>query len=506
VTAADAPAGDALDPEVALDRLGREGVLHRDAQGRHLFRHPMLRAAIEEAIPAARRRRLHEIVLGDLLSRAGPGTSRAVIARHADRCGAHQEAFTNHFLLAEQARAAHSELVADEHYTAALAHLADEDVRRGAVFAGRAKVRSRVQRFSDALQDLHASYPHAEAARDHRALVELLLEEATIHDWRDTWQAGADLVARAAPLVQQSGDARLRARWLMALGRTRFREGKLEPAAIHLSEAHAIAGKVEDHETWAIAGMLLGHVMVSTERLDEAESLLGAVIASCERAHDNLHLCSAYNNRIWLWLKRESLERAIADQRRATALAREIGHVQLERSCTYNLAEFLYWRGELAEALELARRARDLQTRFLDEVPIDALLVARISLARGELSIAREELDWVLARCPEDHRSPLVDTQIRMVELMVRTARPDASESWRGLVDRARRIRSIYYELHEVVHFAATEALRDRRLDDARRYVDEGARLAGPAGVWRERFARLRQALEGSSSEAVASL
>jgi tRNA A-37 threonylcarbamoyl transferase component Bud32/tetratricopeptide (TPR) repeat protein len=480
--------GEPLDPDVALDRLRRTGVLSPDRDGHWLFRHPLLRAAIEEAIPAARRRELHRLVLAARSSRGG--VSPAVIARHAERCGDHEKAFTNHFLLAEEARAAHHYLDADDHYTAALTHLPDSDARRGAVLAGRAKVRYRVQRFSDALDDLHASRAHAEAAGDERAAADLLLEEATIEDWRESWAASGALVAQAKPLVERSGDAALRARWLMALGRTRFREEQLAEAVRDLGAGQSLAREVGDHETWAIASMLLGTTLVSTGRLDEAEEQFATVIESCERANDTLHLCSAYNNRIWLWFKRESLERAVLDQRRATELARQIAHVQLERSCTYNLAELLYWRGELGEALGLARRARELQTRFLDDVPLDALLVARISAALGDLPVVRRELAWVQERCPPDRRPPLVRTHVRLLELLVAGRAPGTSASWRALVEEARGT-SVLYELHEVLLFAATAALREGRADDGRRYLEEGARLAGPSDVWRERFSQL---------------
>jgi tetratricopeptide (TPR) repeat protein len=510
VTAAEVGAGgEALDPQVALDRLGRAGVLSQDTDGRCLFRHPRLRAAIEEAMPPGRRRHLHALVLAELTARPGR-VSRAVIARHAARCGAHEEAFTNHFILAEEARAGHHYQVADEHYTAALAHLGDADARRGLVLAGRAKVRYRVQRFADALEDLHASRPHVEAGGDPRAVADLLLEEATIEDWRESWAASAQLVEQAAPLVERAQSPGLRARWQMALARSRFREGRLEEAIRQFAAAQAGARGAADHETGAIASMLMGTALVSAGRLDEAEACFAEVIESCERVQDTLHLCSAYNNRMFLWFKRGGLEQAIADQRRATALAREIAHVQLERSCTYNLAELLYWRGDLADALARAGRARQLQARFLDDVPVDALLVARISAAlavRAEdsvqsaqhLAVAGGELDWVLARCPHQHLAPLMRTQVRLVELLVGGARPDSVESWRALVEEARGT-SVLYELHEVVHFAAVAAVREGRLEEARRYVDEGLRLATSSDVWFDRFATLRSATAGSIS------
>jgi type II secretory pathway predicted ATPase ExeA/tRNA A-37 threonylcarbamoyl transferase component Bud32 len=536
VSAADR-ASEPLDPQVALERLTRLGVLRAEPGGRWQFRHPLLRAAIEELAPAARRRQLHRLVLTALSARGG--AAPAVIARHAALCGAHEEAFTNHFHLAEQARTGHHYQEADEHYTAALAHLDDGDARRARVLAGRAKVRYPVQRFADAMADLAASRRHAEAAGDAAALAELLLEEATIHDWSEGWVESAERVARAAPLVERAGDPGLRARWLMALGRTRYREEKMEEAAQHLAAGQAGARAVDDHETWAIATMLLGTALISVGRLDEAEAQLAEVIASCQRAGDTLHLCSAYNNRIILWIKRESLERAIADQRRATALSREIAHVQLERMSTVNLSELLYWRGDLTYALALALRARELQTRFLDEVSLDALLVARIccglallgsdaevsaptpgglpaanSAVRGadlaspaarnparraHLQIATGELRWVQAHCPPERRSPLVQMQVRLLEQLVAPAGEDHPAIWRTLVEEARRT-AVTYELQETVHFAAAAALWEGRLEEARVYLDEGAALAGASQLWSDRFAALPAAVSGITS------
>jgi tetratricopeptide (TPR) repeat protein/tRNA A-37 threonylcarbamoyl transferase component Bud32 len=487
VTAADSGPTEPIDPDAALARLRRLGVLRDAGEGHYFFRHPMLRKAVEEAVPSPRRRQLHRLMM-DVLS-ARPGVSRAVIARHATRCDAHEEAFENHFALAEEARTSHQYVTADEHYSAALIHVGDDDPRRGPLLAGRGKVRYRVQRFAEAISDLHTSRAYAEAKGDGPAIADLLLEEATIEDWRERWASSLDLVEQASGAVDRSGDEALEARWLMARGRSEFRAGRLDAAVFYLDKGQTAARRTGDHETWSVSSMLLGTALVSAGRLDDAEARFAEVIESCGRERDTLHLCSAYNNRIWLWFKREAMERAIADQRRATALAREIGHVMLERSCTYNLAELLYWRGHLEEALGFARRARDLQARFLDDVPLDALLMARISAARGDRDVARSELDWVLARCPEDRQPPLVRTQVRLVQLLASEGEADAA-AWDALVEQARGT-TVLYELHEVLEFAAAEALRRGDGAQAARYADEGLRLSGESHAWRERFVDL---------------
>jgi hypothetical protein len=254
--------------------------------------------------------------------------------------------------------------------------------------------------------------------------------------------------------------------------------------------------------------MLLGTTLVSMGRLDEAEAHLAEVIERCEQAGDTLHLCSAYNNRIILWINREALDRAIVDQRRATALAREMAHVQLERMSTYNLAELLFWLGDLPHAHALARRARELQTRFLDESPLDALLVARVScgLALWGADGGASPAHWArgaaragLGARPLPARAALaagadageVDRAPR------RSRRRGPPRRWRALVEEAGRT-ALHFELQEVLHFAAEGRLREGRLADASGFLDEGGALAGSSRLWRDRFAQLPAATRDS--------
>jgi hypothetical protein len=121
-------------------------------------------------------------------------------------------------------------------------------------------------------------------------------------------------------------------------------------------------------------------------------------------------------------------------------------------------------------------------------------------LRSEHLLVARRELEWVLDHCPPERRPPLVRMHVRLIQLLTDAPlAPDLSESWRTLVEEARRT-TVAYELHEVVHLAAAAALRDGRLEDAHRYRHEGAALAGPSDCWQERFAALPAAVTGSRS------
>jgi hypothetical protein len=106
----------------------------------------------------------------------------------------------------------------------------------------------------------------------------------------------------------------------------------------------------------------------------------------------------------------------------------------------------------------------------------------------------------VLDHCPVEGRTPLVRVQVRLLELMVTTGGSGgSSETWRTLVEETRPLAELY-ELHEVLHLAALAALREGRLEDAARHLEEGARIPGPSGVWRDRFAALRAGMDGPTS------
>jgi hypothetical protein len=70
----------------------------------------------------------------------------------------------------------------------------------------------------------------------------------------------------------------------------------------------------------------------------------------------------------------------------------------------YNLAEYLYWSGELDEALRLARQSRELQHRLVGSAQEDDVLIARVAAACG----ARDEARDALARIDRDALHPML--------------------------------------------------------------------------------------------------
>lgn len=445
-----------VDAGVALSRLVAEQIL-AEGLGCWRLRHALLGDAIVETLSASDRAELHRAALA---SCAEP----AARARHA--AGAGETALAGRLLveLGDDHRAARCDVDAERAYTSALDHLREPGARGAALF-GRGVVRCRLHRLGDADADLEA----AEALATGDLLAAIRLERATVADWSERWSDAARHVA-AVGAVQGVLAAKLE----MARGRAAFRAGDLEQARHSLATA---AATEDDRETAAIAKMLLGTVLVMAGDLAAAQSVLDGVVAECEAAGDRLHLCSALNDRMWVWIKRDLLDRGIEDQRAATALARELGHPHLERSSTYNLAELLHWRGSFDEALLLARRSRYLQQSFVGPSPLDALLVARIEAARGAYVAAARELAWIDATCGELTGATAMQ---RTVIGLVVAGTTDAAAWDRAIADA--RSTTVLYELAEALWFAA------RTTRDAR-WISEGRALGHPS--WNDRFALL---------------
>jgi hypothetical protein len=190
---------------------------------------------------------------------------------------------------------------------------------------------------------------------------------------------------------------------------------------------------------------------------------------------------------------------ALEDLRRATALARELGHAQVERWATGNLAEFLHWMGHTEEALRLARRAHALGLRFFIEHPVavDAVLLARVHLARGDIKEARGLLEWVEAHCEPERVPPNTQALRRLVTLRLHEAAgaPHAPSTWEALLAEAEPNTS-GDELTELLHEATLSALGAGRREEARAWLTRAERTGAASPLWRERLDTLRIQLE----------
>ncbi|QSQ27277.1 protein kinase [Pyxidicoccus parkwayensis] len=487
-----------LDAGAGLQRLARAGLLRSSGLGRFSFRHPLLREALEALLPPPARRALHAAAL-----RATPTdnpSERRRRAHHAAACGAHGEATATFLALAEEARRAHLSVEAEQHYTRALALLPEADgERRARALAGRGRVRHRLQRFREGLADLAAARVLAEARKDVALQVDLLLEEATARDWMEDVDGSAACTREALERIEQLDDPRLSLRCTLARGRLHVRQGEWGAAARVLTSAVEGAERARDHETLVVSGALLGSALTFLDRTEDAAERFDEALTRCEVAGDALHLAATLINRVLLWLRLGDVGRMEQDLRRAMALGRELGHAQVERWSTFNLAEVLYMQGRLEEALPLARRVHELGVRFFREhpVPVDALLLARIGAASGDLAEATRQLRWIESHCPPESLPPTAVMR-RLVELQVREASPGIatpdSRAWHALAEDADMYASAD-EKAEILLQAARGAFQSGRMEEARMWLERAERAVEGAPLWRPRLESLRASL-----------
>ncbi|WP_253899831.1 serine/threonine-protein kinase [Corallococcus carmarthensis] len=485
-----------LDAGAGLQRLTRAGLLRPSGPGRFAFRHPLLREALEALLPPAPRRALHAAALN--ASVGDDVAERRRRAHHAAVCGAHLEAARDYLALAEEARAGHLSVEAEQHYTRALALLPEsDDARRAQALTGRGKVRHRLQRFRESLADLSTARALARARGDAALEVDLLLEEATARDWMEDSDGSATCTREALDAIEPLDAPRLSLRCGLARGRLHVRQGEWAAAARVLTSTSEGAESARDHETLVVSLALLGAALTFLDRAPEAAARFDEALERCEAAGDGLHKAAVLSNRVLLWLRQGDVPRMEADLRRAMALGRELAHAQMERWSTFNLAEVLYMQGRLDEALPLAQRAYELGVRFFREhpVPVDALLLARIQAAAGDEAAAARQLAWISQRCPPESLPPTAIMR-RLVELQVHQQSTGAfrATDWEALHTEADALASPD-EKAEILLRATGIARRTGALDEARAWLERAAPAVAEAPLWATCFHALRAAL-----------
>lgn len=447
--AAQAHLGGELDVDVGVARLCERGLLRELAPDHFGFASRILARALLARAPQPLLVRLHAAALAAL---EAAGERGEAFARHAAACGRRDDACAALLELADQARVSYGFFAAEAHYSAALALLDAADARRQALLTGRGKCRYRFHRLDDALVDLRAARTLAAARHDVAGQAELLLEEATVLDWRFDLGEAEARVEEARPLVLTVGQADLSARWQVARGRAQYRQGEYAHAEATLVLA---LGTSRDEEVDTIALLMLGAARLLRQDAEGAAQRFSEAIASCERSGNGFHLAVAYSNRVSAWSALSQHERAEADARQATRLALEVGSLLLERMATFNLAEHLYFRGRHAEASETAERSFQLARRLHESPGLpEYVLLARIAARAGDLEGARRRLAWINETAPTDMHTPELQLLRRMVELAARSPAAGPAD-WQALLDEPGRQALSHDEQAELLEFAA---------------------------------------------------
>jgi tetratricopeptide (TPR) repeat protein len=459
----DHTASTTIDTDVGIAALAEQGIITRVKDDIWAFTKASFQDAIYRLVARRDREHIHGSALAYWQSLADKRDSDRVwasIARHAGACGARDIAADAHLEFADRARREHRYVEADLYYTSALPFTDEGDhTRRACALGGRGRVRYRMQRVQESIDDLRRAQDHARALDDLELTAEYMLEEATALQWESRFAESAQRVEDARALVPEPGSVRLAGRLLMAEGRSHYRAGRSNEAIALLTRAVALAGTVGDDETRIIAFPLLAVLLAIAGEFDRAQDHFDEVIALCERTGDRFHLCVAYNNRAAVWSARNSLGNLYADLRRTIQLAREVGQPILERGAAHNLAEYLYWSGQYEDALALARRAYHLR-RFLPEpVAVDALLLARILAAYQRPDEARAMVDEARHLANSGEPSISDELVIKMLDLALSEASERSSSALDALTrDSQQRLPGEEYL--ETLFFRARAALQ----------------------------------------------
>ncbi|MGK3965123.1 serine/threonine-protein kinase PknK [Sorangium sp. So ce118] len=512
-----------VEPDVALDvprslrALVARGILaSRDAvQGedtpcggaRYTFRSALLQEAIYALLTEEQRARMHRHALAvwESLAEARPRAPDLLepIARHAAAAGARARAAHAYLILGDLQRDRHNNAVADGHYSSALLWADGDDQRqRYLALLGRARVRYRVLRTGEALDDIRSAGALARTMKDPRMIAEALLEEATALDWAGAWEESAARVEEVIPLLdvrEGHADAALVARFEVAVGRSSFRKGNLDDALERLTRGVEVVREA-DHDTHVVGLTLLACVLVRCGHLDEAEQRFDEAVRSCEERGDRVHLCAALVRRAELWPALDAPDRGIADLRRAVQLAREEANAWAEREATIKLAELLYLWGREDEALPLVRQVRLLDEQFKDRpVYSSALLLARIHAMRDEHAEASRQLRWLRAQGAVADLPHYAQALLGVMQLAVRDPRQslESARSRAALREEGEPAGDLGSGLSadqrvELLYWRARALLDAGRPDDVALLLSRIAPLLAESRAWRPRFAKLR--------------
>ncbi|WP_437588673.1 serine/threonine-protein kinase [Sorangium sp. So ce1000] len=440
------------------------------------FRQALLREGAYAQLTEEDRALGHRLA-ADWLEAAGEADP-LVLAAHCERGGLTARAASLLVRGAELAAARRAYLDAEGCYGRAEALLG---ALLPAARHARGLARFRLGRHAEALADLAAARDDAAAVSEPGAEIELLLDEAMILDWTGEYRAASSRVAAAERLADWVASPLIGARLLLGMGRSLHRVDREEEAAEVLSRAAAQAAQLGDegHETHIIARLMLGFILASLGRVDEAARDLDAVILSCEERSDLMHLGAALNNRGLVRALQGDRAGMIADFERTIALGHDLGQPALGLVGRYNLAEYLYLMDDLEAATPHARAVHAIASRCGDghaSIAV-ALLAARLRLYQGDEAGARGIALRLRAAREEAGREamkPSEDVLCAMIEL---ATRDDDRAAWAALEERSARC-SVGQERIEVLEARALSALRRGRHAEARAQLERALAAA----------------------------
>ncbi len=433
-----------LDPRTALERLGEREVLQVDRAGRWRFRKPVVRDLLMSEGSPTELTAMHGAAL--VAFERDPaliGRQRAArLALHADGAGVAGRAVTWWLEAGLSSADAHLYVDADQALTRALALLPAGDEQRLTALRSRGLVRYRLARYGDARVDFEIAHREAQGRGAKAIELDVLLRWSTALDWMSDFGAARDKVRLARQMYDASAEPALLPLLLYAEGRSECRFENFRAAGATLRSALALPQiqAPTNEETRIEALVLLLYILPLENRLEEADALFAELRERCERVGDRFHLGAALLNSRSLWLARGQLEKGLATQEEAAAIARELGELLLEYVARGNVAELLLMSDEAQRAEAAAREAIEIEGRSKEVTsgPWARLIRARACVAAGRVTEAAEEVSRIDALLAGGTDQGLLPHEVLMLEAVKAAVRGAAREDFERLLSAAR--------------------------------------------------------------------
>jgi class 3 adenylate cyclase/tetratricopeptide (TPR) repeat protein len=463
-----------------------------EGNGKHRFRHALVRDAAYGGLPYRRRRELHARAGRAIVRSAGdsPEDRAELLSTHFFLAGEYEEALRYSLVAAERAASAYANLEASRFY-----RRATETARR--IGVERAALARTLESLGDVLERAglyrEAGDAYVEARRASTGLAEreaaLILKRARLEDKAGKPSSGVRWLGRALKVLEGASgrdvDAQ-RARIAATFAAIRAGQGRAKEAIRWGEEAIAKAEAIGELEALADA-----HYMIAWTRMNLGETGQGShleeALALFERTGNlqrqgdvlTVHGAVAYWDGRWT----EAVEKYERGRERSTRAGDVVGAAV----ATMNIAEIRSDQGRLEEAAMLAREALQVfrAARYTELTALVTSMLARTASRAGHQVEAAEHLVEAL-RLAEEGGNHLL--QVGVIGLMAEdlARHGEAAAARERCADAARRAvliggPGVHESLLERVRGFALMQLGE--LDDAGRVLDRSLGKARESGL-----------------------
>ena len=281
-------------------------------------------------------------------------------------------------------------------------------------------------------------------------------------------QASAALFDRALQLIEKADPkSRLHARIIMSKAATNFDQGDVRTAFLGFQNAFAMFQSQGDTRGQAMALQSIGLIYADA---GDHERVLRYYSQSAEiHPGDPSLTMSAYNNRALALKEMGKFEEAIADHRKAVAIAREIGSASNEALILANIASVELARGRLSAAEKIADTGLAVARRGASEsVPLVLAVKAQLAFKRGKLVPGVALLPQIFGNTPLNRTSyQFRDLHAAASDAYIALGDPASA------LDHMRAVNRLDAEAREI-RSSANAALMSARFD----YASQEVRIA----------------------------